>query len=162
MTVSQTMPTFPGSASSRFPADRRRESVPKAVQEPKLRAQEAGRHLTNRLMADMDPELLAFLRTKANSFIKWDLIHFFNENRCATDTAENIARYVGRDVTAVEKALQELAAERMLCSESLRRITVYSLADTPREREMFHHFIEASKDRQFRAKAIYHMLRNLR
>ena len=43
--------------------------------------------LVGRLMADMDPELLNFLRTRVNSFVKWDLIRFFGENPYPTDTA---------------------------------------------------------------------------
>ena len=49
--------------------------------------------LTGRLMADMDPQMLEFLQTKVNSFVKWDLVHFFHDNPHTTDTAENIARW---------------------------------------------------------------------
>jgi len=50
-----------------------------------------------RLMADLDPELLTFLKGTVNTFVKWDLVRFFHENPHTTDTAENIARYAGRD-----------------------------------------------------------------
>jgi len=49
--------------------------------------------LAARLMGDMDPGLLDFLKTRVNSFVKWDLVRFFHENPHTTDTAENVARY---------------------------------------------------------------------
>jgi hypothetical protein len=58
--------------------------------------------LAARLMGDMAPQLLEFLKTKVNSFVKWDLVRFFHENPNTTDTAENIARYAGRDVATIE------------------------------------------------------------
>ena len=162
MTASRRMSAYTSSTPGTLPVDGTVESDSQEMQRTTHKSPDLRHTLTDRLMADMDPELLAFLRTKANSFIKWDLIHFFNENRCAADTPENIARYIGRDVAVTERALEELAAEEMLCAEPLRSMTVYSLATTPEEKETFLRFVEASKDRQFRAKAIYHMLRNLR
>ena len=74
----------------------------------------AGSDLAARLMGDMDPELLEFLKTKVNSFIKWDLVRFFHDNPNSTDTAENVARYVGRDVSAIEAELGELVGTGVL------------------------------------------------
>jgi len=51
---------------------------------------------TTRLMDDMDPTLLDFVKQKVNSFIKWDLVRFFYENPHTADTVENIAKYAGR------------------------------------------------------------------
>ena len=70
--------------------------------------------LVGRLMSDMDPELLEFLRTKVNSFVKWDLIRFFHENPHTTDTATNIARYAGRRQETTEQELSELADRGIL------------------------------------------------
>lgn len=118
--------------------------------------------LVGRLMADIDPELLDFLRTRVNSFVKWDLIRFFGENPHTTDTAENIARYAGRNVEAVQAALQELAAQGVLTESRLGTMTVYSLASNPETRRLVRRFLEATNDRQFRVKAIYHIIRGMR
>ncbi|HEC33231.1 MAG TPA: hypothetical protein ENI37_00760 [Chloroflexi bacterium] len=118
--------------------------------------------LVSRLMADMDPALLTFLTTKVNSFVKWDLILFFHENPHTTDTAENIARYLGRNVEATQAELAELAAERVLTENRLGTMTVYSLTSDPEIRELIQRFGEASDDRQFRVKAIYHIIRSMR
>lgn len=118
--------------------------------------------LVGRLMADIDPELLDFLRTRVNSFVKWDLIRFFGENPHTTDTAENIARYAGRNVEAVQAALQELAAQGVLAESRLGEMSVYSLASNPETRRLVCRFLEATNDRQFRVKAIYHIIRGMR
>lgn len=118
--------------------------------------------LVGRLMADIDPELLDFLRTRVNSFVKWDLIRFFGENPHTTDTAENIARYAGRNVEAVQAALRELAAQGVLTESRLGEMTVYSLASNPETRRLVRRFLEATNDRQFRVKAIYHIIRGMR
>ena len=69
--------------------------------------------LTGRLMADMNPQLLKFLQTKVNSFVKWDLVRFFHDNPHTTDTADNIARYAGRSAETIRSELTELTHGRL-------------------------------------------------
>ena len=83
--------------------------------------------LAARLMGDMAPQLLEFLKTKVNSFIKWDLVRFFHENPNTTDTAENIARYAGRDVAIIEVELDELVGAGVLERQRIGDLQVYSL-----------------------------------
>ncbi len=118
--------------------------------------------LTGRLMADMDPQLLEFLQTKVNSFVKWDLVRFFHDNPHTTDTAENIARYAGRSVETIRLELSELAQDGVLEESQLDDMTVYSLAPDEQTRELLAQFVKASDDRQFRVKAIYHIIRGTR
>ena len=118
--------------------------------------------LTGRLMADMDPQLLEFLRSKVDSFIKWDLIRFFHNNPYTTDTAGNIARYTGRGVEAIRNDLAELAKSDVLEENRLGDMTVYSLTQDPETRQLLDRFVAASDDRQFRVKAIYHIIRGAR
>jgi len=109
----------------------------------------------------MDPELLEFLKSKVNSFIKWDLVRFFHENPNALDTAENVARAVGREVEAIEAELGELVGTGVLERQRLSDLRVYSLATDDSMRELINRFVLASDDRQFRVKAIYHMIRGM-
>jgi hypothetical protein len=118
--------------------------------------------LMGRLMADMDPELLAFLREKLDSFIKWDLIHFFCHNPHTTDTPENIARYTGRNVELVQQELADLANREVLTRRRLGDMIIYSLTNDVLMRNLVRRFVEASEDRQFRAKAIYYVIRGMR
>jgi len=83
--------------------------------------------LSGRLAADMDPQLLQFLTEKVDSFVKWDLLRFFHENPHTTDTAQNIARYAGRNPELVRADLAALA----LCVED----TLLALRGEPLEEE---------------------------
>ena len=118
--------------------------------------------LAARLMGDMAPQLLEFLKTKVNSFVKWDLVRFFHENPNTTDTAENIARYAGRDVSTIEVEMDELVGAGVLDRQRIGDLTVYSLIDNPTMRALVDRFIMACDDRQFRVKAIYHIIRGMR
>jgi hypothetical protein len=118
--------------------------------------------LTSRLMADMNPQLLDFLQRKVNTFVKWDLVRFFHDNPHTTDTADNIARYAGRSVETIRTELVELAQDGVLEENRLGDMIVYSLAPDPRTRELLEQFVRASDDRQFRVKAIYHIIRGTR
>ncbi len=114
------------------------------------------------LMDDMDPRLLDLIQSRINSFIKWDLVRFFHDNPHTTDTADSIARYTGRDVRTVEPELLQLARDGVLDVEDLSGMRVYTLTSDEEMRELIKSFIVACDDRQFRVKAIYHVMRNLR
>jgi hypothetical protein len=118
--------------------------------------------LTSNLMDDMDPRLLEFIQTRINSFIKWDLVRFFHDNPHTTDTADSIARYTGRDVRTVEPELIQLARDGLLDMEDLSGLRVFTLAGDSDTRDLITQFIAACDDRQFRVKAIYHVIRSLR
>ena len=123
---------------------------------------QAGADLAARLMEDMDPEVLEFLKTTVNSFIKWDLVIFFSQNPNTTDTAANIARYIGRDETVIEDELSDLVEAAVLERREAGRLTVYSLTADADMRQRINRFVTASDDRQFRVKAIYHLIRGMR
>ena len=122
----------------------------------------SGDDFTARLMSDMDPRLLDFVKTKVNSFIKWDLIRFFYENPNTTDSAESIARYAGRNVAAVEPELEELVKSGVMEKHSVNDLVVYSLAADEEMRKLIDNFILACEDRHFRVKAVYHIIRGMR
>lgn len=118
--------------------------------------------LTGRLLADIDPELLSFLRGKVNTFIKWDLVRFFHDNPHTTDTGENIARYAGRDPIAIAAELRELAAAGVLVAHNVGDLTIYTLTGDEPIRRLVSKFVRACQDKQFRIKAIYHVIRGMR
>jgi hypothetical protein len=112
-------------------------------------------------MDDMDPELLNFVKTKVNSFIKWDLVRLFHENADTMDTAENIAKYAGRAISAVAPELEELETNGIMERRMLGDKPVYSLTQDQEMRSLVHRFIEACEDRHFRVKAVYHIIRGM-
>jgi hypothetical protein len=121
-----------------------------------------GLDLAARLMDDMDPEVLAFLKSTVNSFIKWDLVIFFSENPNTTDTAANVARYIGRDVHAIESELDDLVAAKVLEGDRLNGPTIYALTADQPMRERLKHFVSVVGDVQFRGKVFYHLIRGMR
>jgi len=121
-----------------------------------------GDDFTARLMNDMDPRLLDFVKTKVNSFIKWDLIRFFYENPNTTDSADNIARYAGRNVAAVQPELEDLVSSGVMEKRYVDDLAVYSLASDNEMRKLVDEFILACEDRHFRVKAVYHIIRGMR
>jgi hypothetical protein len=121
-----------------------------------------GDDFTARLMNDMDPRLLDFVKTKVNSFIKWDLIRFFYENPNTTDSVDNIARYAGRNMAAVEPELEELVNSGVMEKRYIDNLAVYSLAADDEMRKLVGEFILACEDRHFRVKAVYHIIRGMR
>jgi len=121
-----------------------------------------GDDFTARLMDDMDPILLDFVKNKVNSFIKWDLVRFFHENPHTADTVENIAKYAGRNVTAVEPELEELVDSGIMKKTLLGEVPIYALAIDEETRTLVDKFIMACEDRHFRVKAVYHIIRGMR
>ena len=117
---------------------------------------------TAKLMNDMDPGLLDFVRNKVNSFIKWDLVRFFHENPNTADSVENIAKYAGRNVSAVKPEVEELVEAGVMEKRIVGEIPVYRLSNGEEMRHLVDSFVEACEDRHFRVKAVYHIIRGMR
>jgi hypothetical protein len=122
----------------------------------------SGEDFTTRLMNDMDPPLLDLVKTKVNSFIKWDLVRFLRENPNTADTADNIAKYVGRNAATVEPELRELVDSGIMEVKSVEGMPIYSLTPDTNMRGLLDRFITACEDRHFRVKVIYHIVRGMR
>ena len=119
-------------------------------------------NLDSSLMNDMDPQLLDFLQSTVNSFIKWDLIRFFHDNPHAADTADNIARYTGRDASTIHDELAHLVQAGVLRLNELSGTQIYALTTDEAVCKVVDDFVAACNDRQFRVKAIYQVIRAMR
>ena len=117
---------------------------------------------TSKLMNDMDPALLEFVKAKVNSFIKWDLVRFFHENPHTADSAESIARYIGRHVDATQPELEGLVKDGVIHERTIDGTTIYSVVSDQEMRSLIEKFVLACGDRHFRVKAVYHIIRNMR
>ncbi len=122
----------------------------------------SGLDLAARLMDDMDPDVLEFLKSTVNSFVKWDVVIFFSENPNTTDTAASVARYIGRDAHLIEGELEELVAAHVLRSDREGDLTIYSLTDDAEIRTRLKHFVSVAGNVQFRGKVFYHLIRGMR
>lgn len=126
------------------------------------RGRELGQECVSLWETDLAPDLLSFLRERVNSFVKLDLVCFFHENPHTADTAENIARYVGRDVEAMRSDLSELAQEGVLSRQQLGQLRVYSLTDNSQKRRLIERLMKLSNDRRFLVQVVYQVLRSMR
>lgn len=114
------------------------------------------------VMDDMDPGLLRFLQTTVNTFIKWDLLRYFHDNPHAVDTAENIGRYISRETATVAKGLDGLVESGVLRANDVPETRVYALSSDANTLALVEQFMQACSDRQFRVRAIYHVIRAMR
>ncbi|MBC8444914.1 MAG: winged helix-turn-helix transcriptional regulator [Chloroflexi bacterium] len=121
-----------------------------------------GEDFTTRLMNDMDPALLDFVKSKVNSFVKWDLIRFFHENPHTVDTADNIARYTGRHPDTVRPELDDLVESGVMNRREIGQTRIYSLVTDDEMRASIEEFIVACEDRHFRVRAVYHIIKSMR
>jgi DNA-binding MarR family transcriptional regulator len=115
--------------------------------------------LSTRISQELDLELLDFLNTYADSFVKWELLRFFYKNPNTMDTAESLARYIGRTIQDIQTELSELEAKGLLKQTTTGNFVVYTLEPRPELQARYEKFIQATDNREFLRKAIYHLVR---
>ncbi len=108
--------------------------------------------------AEIDPVVMEFVREKVNSFIRWDLVRFFHDNPHTANTADNIARYIGREAEPVQAELVGLASANVLAVKTVSQRSIFSLSTDAAIRDIVHRFAIACDDPQFRVKAIHQVL----
>lgn len=116
---------------------------------------------TTKLMDDMDPVLLDFVKTKVTSFIKWDLLKLFHENPHTVDVANNLALYIGRSEAAVETDLQQMVESGLVEMRQTNGFFVFALTQDRETLALIERFLRACEDPQFRIKVVYHILRGM-
>ncbi len=110
---------------------------------------------------NMTPEWQAFIEKKVNSFIKWDLIRFFHDNPHIQDTAENIAGYIGRDTKTIIRELDGLVKADVLLVNEQNGMKIYQFTNHIETRALIRDFVSACFDRNFRVKAIHHVIHGI-
>ena len=116
-------------------------------------------NLMSDIMDEMDPQVLGFIKQHVTTFTRWDTLKFFHENPYTQDTAENLARYVGRSPEVIRQEAQEMAQEGLFQSHGRGEHTVYLLTEDDDTRRLIASLVEAARDRNFRMKLVYHILR---
>ena len=110
------------------------------------------------LMDDVELTLLDFIKTNANSFIKWDLIRFFYKNRHTVDTAENIAQHAGRNVSVIEQELDDLVEGGIIAKRGLDGVPTYLLGNDEKMLALMSKFVSACEHREFRVKVVHRIV----
>jgi hypothetical protein len=80
---------------------------------------------------EVDVDLLVFIERYANDLLRWDLISFFARNPNLYDTADSVARGVGRNPRAVRSELGDLAMLGVLDWDNLNGDYIYYLTQRP-------------------------------
>lgn len=119
----------------------------------------SGDELATPQVNDIDPRLLEFIRTKVNTFVKWDIVRFFHDNPQTVDTAESLARYIGRDLYTVENELQELIDVDIIEQIIVEHLILFRYAAQDETHTLIRQFLKACENREFRVKAIYYVIR---
>ena len=115
--------------------------------------------LMSDIMQEMNPRVLEFIQKHVTSFTRWDTIRFLGENPNTRDTAENLAILVGRAPHIIVAEVQEMARENILRSDTRGEHTVYWLTNDPEVRQLIATLVRVARDRTFRIKLVYHILR---
>jgi hypothetical protein len=115
--------------------------------------------LMSDIMNEMDSRVLDFIKGYVTTFTRWDMIKFFHENANTQDTAENLARYVGRASDIIQKESEEMVSEGIFRSVLRGEYVVYMLTDDENVRQLIADLVQAARDRTFRMKLVYHILR---
>ena len=112
-----------------------------------------------------ETRLFDFVREKVDTFVKWDLVRFFHDNPYAADSAENIARFAGRDARTVENDLQELVRSGVLESNVAGTgngtTRIYRYVKDQQVRADVQRFVIACDDPAFRIRAINQVIEGL-
>lgn len=74
------------------------------------------------------------------------------------DTAENIAKYVGRTVMVIEPELEDLIESGLIVKRGLNGVSTYTLVSDETSRALVSSFISACEDREIRIKVVYHIV----
>jgi hypothetical protein len=80
---------------------------------------------------EVDVDLLVFIERYANDLLKWDLISFFARNPDLYDTADNVARFIGRNPRVIRPELGDLVVLGVLEWDSLGSDHIYYLTQRP-------------------------------
>jgi hypothetical protein len=81
------------------------------------------------------------ISTLASDLAGVDLVTFFVQNPYACDSAEGVAVRIGRDVPSVGRALEALAAARLLEASDLGELRVYTLTQEPHRRQTLQQYV---------------------
>jgi hypothetical protein len=109
--------------------------------------------MAQKVTAYDEQRLLDFVRTKVDSFIKWELVRFFHDNPYAADTADNIARFAGREPRFIEVGLEELVTSGLVEASTPGTVRVYRYTKDQDARDLIASFVLACDDRDFRMRA---------
>lgn len=119
-------------------------------------------HTDTQQLDNNKPFFESFIETHIDSFVKWEIIHFFMKNRHTADTATYIANALNRNVRTVKPALMELSEAGFVERFDFDDLTIYTLSEDDTVQNDLETFVEECTDRITYIQAIYFILRRIR
>ena len=115
--------------------------------------------LVSDVMDEMDPRLLEFIQAHVVTFTRWEIMRFLYENQETQDSLENLARYIGRAPDLVRSEADQMVAAQILTPTQRGDAQVYALTEDRQIRSVIAALVAAARERAFRMKLVYHILR---
>ena len=115
--------------------------------------------LVSDVMDEMDPRLLEFIKAHVVTFTRWEIMRFLYENQETQDSLENLARYIGRAPDLVRSEADQMVAAQILTPTQRGDAQVYALTEDRQIRSVIAALVAAARERAFRMKLVYHILR---
>ena len=103
-----------------------------------------------------------FIDQHIDSFVKWELVHFFYKNKHTADTATQIANALKRNVRTVNPALRSLARTGVVERIDFDDLSIYTLSEDEIIRKELKVFMEVCEDRFAYLQALYYIMQRLR
>lgn len=98
----------------------------------------------------IDPKLAEFVEDYVTSFLVWDILVLYYHNSSLTNTADQVARLLGRTTPEIEEALQELSMKGLLRAANSGSSVVYDYSPVPHLEPQVERFVEAISERDKR------------
>ncbi len=115
--------------------------------------------LVSDIMEEMNPTVLGFIKKHVTTFTRWDMIKFFHENINTHGTAADLARYIGRMPELVQREADGLVQEGILKAIPTGNHMIYAMTDDQTIRHIVADLVTTARERTFRMKLVYHILR---
>lgn len=104
-----------------------------------------------------------FVKNYIDSFIKWDILNFFQKNPSARVTLRDIATIIGRNLETVERELEKLVDGKIILKEEEGNLTFYVFSSDREKRKAVEKFIfYCESSREARLKVVQEILRKKR
>ena len=108
----------------------------------------------------ISPEAAETLLPHIDSFAKWELLRFLNDNPSLEATVEDLARYTGRDETELKPAARSMVGAGLFRQSEGLQGYLYALTDDERLRELIAHLVDGFvADRLIRIAISSHILK---
>lgn len=107
---------------------------------------------------EQEQRVEVYIKDLIQSFVEWDILHFFYTNPQASDSLEGIAKNIGRDAEQMEQALKRLLEKKFLEGKTADKVQVYSLTEDKEKKKTLQAFMEFCQNPDNRLRLVVALL----